>query len=216
MKLHPIALVLLLLAACATPPGQQATGPAAVRAGAEKELGDAVVAPLTDLNLLRVTIPPVLVEAKKAPYATPADLSCAALAAEVEALDAALGEDLDAAASTATVTLVQRGTDAAGNAVIGAVRRTTEGVLPFRSWVRKLTGAERHAREVAAAIDAGTVRRAFLKGLGAAAGCAPPAAPWKAPLTSDTVGNWRDGSGRITMDPRSQHLPPTCGERSAP
>jgi hypothetical protein len=30
---------------------------------------------------------------------------------------------------------------------------------------------------VAAAIAAGTIRRAYLKGLGAAAGCAAPAAP---------------------------------------
>jgi hypothetical protein len=45
--------------------------------------------------------------------------------------------------------------------------------------VRKLTGAERYSREVAAAISAGTIRRAYLKGLGASAGCDAPAAPRK-------------------------------------
>lgn len=180
MKFHPIAVTVLLLAGCATQPREQAAGSATARAGADKRLGDAVVAPLTDLNLVREPIPPVLLLARQAPYATPADPSCAALAAEVEALDAALGSDLDATPGAA-LSLAERGADAAGDAVIGAVRSTTEGVIPFRSWVRKLTGAERYAKEVAAAIAAGTIRRAYLKGLGTAAACAPPASPWKAP-----------------------------------
>ena len=41
----------------------------------------------------------------------------------------------------------------------------------------KLSGAERYSREVAAAIAAGTIRRAYLKGVGASTGCAAPAAP---------------------------------------
>ena len=63
--------------------------------------------------------------------------------------------------------LLERGADAAGN----ALQRTAEGVVPFRGWVRKLSGAERYSRQVAAAIAAGTVRRAFFKGLGQAQGC---------------------------------------------
>jgi hypothetical protein len=43
--------------------------------------------------------------------------------------------------------------------------------------VRKLTGAERYSKEVAAAIAAGTIRRTFLEGLGQAADCPVPAAP---------------------------------------
>jgi hypothetical protein len=53
-------------------------------------------------------------------------------------------------------------------------------VIPFRGWVRKLDGAERHSKEVAAAIAAGSVRRAFLKGVGQTLGCAAPAAPLQA------------------------------------
>ena len=49
--------------------------------------------------------------------------------------------------------------------------------------VRRLTGAERYSREVAAAIAAGTVRRAYLKGFGQSAGCAVPAS---APGSSTT------------------------------
>ena len=46
--------------------------------------------------------------------------------------------------------------------------------------MRKLDGAERHSKEVAAAIAAGSVRRAFLKGVGQTLGCEAPAAPLQA------------------------------------
>ena len=49
---------------------------------------DAATTPLSDLNVVRAEIPPVLAAAQKAPYAAPADKSCAALAADVQALDA--------------------------------------------------------------------------------------------------------------------------------
>lgn len=94
-------------------------------------------------------------------------------------LDAVLAPDLDTEATKTKPGLVERGTTEAGDAAVGALRRTTESVLPFRSWIRKLTGAERRSKENAAAIAAGIVRRAFLKGLGAANGCKwwPPEQP---------------------------------------
>jgi len=46
-------------------------------------------------------------------------------------------------------------------------------VIPFRGWIRKLTGAERYSKRVAAAITAGAVRRAFLKGVRVMKNCAP-------------------------------------------
>jgi hypothetical protein len=83
-----------------------------------------------------------------------------------------LGPDLDAPVSEANKGLVERGIEGAGGAAAGALQRTAEGVVPFRGWVRKLTGAERYSKRVAAAIAAGTVRRGFLKGLAAAQKCA--------------------------------------------
>jgi hypothetical protein len=148
-------LVALALAACA---------------GTEKSAKDAAVTPLSDLNVVRAEIPPVLAAAQKAPYALPADRGCAALGTEIQALDAALGADLDTTERGHNPSLIERG-------VGDALKNTAEGVIPFRGWVRKLTGAERYSREVAAAIAAGTIRRAYLKGLGSAAGCTAPAAP---------------------------------------
>lgn len=147
--------------------------------GTEARFTQAATTPLSDLNIVRAPVPAVLWAAQKGPYAVPADASCAGLAAEVQLLDAALGADLDTPVTDANPSLIDRGTGAAEDAAIGAVRRTTEGVIPFRGWVRKLTGAERYAKDVSAAIAAGTIRRAYLKGLGQAAACPAPAAPRK-------------------------------------
>jgi hypothetical protein len=142
----------------------------ALTACASNEAGKAAATPLNDLNLVHAEIPPVLAAAQKAPYAAPADKGCAALAADVQALDAALGADLDTPVTAANPSLIERGAN-------DALRGAAEGVIPFRGWVRKLTGAERYSREVAAAIAAGTVRRAYLKGAAQAGGCAAPPAP---------------------------------------
>ena len=131
----------------------------------QSDVVDAAATPLSDLNVVHAEIPAVLVEAQKEPYAIPTDQSCASLEASVLALDEVLGPDLDAPASASNPGLIERGSGAAGTAAVGALRRTAEGVVPFRAWVRKLSGAERYSKQVAAAIAAGTVRRAFLKGL---------------------------------------------------
>ena len=163
MKRLCLCLLPIVLAACSSTQETQVT--------------QAAVTPLNDLNIVRADIPAVLRAAKKAPYGQPEDRSCAALAAEVQALDAALGADLDTPVTAANPSLVERGSDAAGQAAVGALRNTAEGVVPFRGWVRKLSGAERYSREVSAAIAAGTIRRAYLKGLGQATQCPAPAAP---------------------------------------
>ena len=66
---------------------------------------DAVTSPLHDLNLVQAEIPPKLQEVEKAPYAVPADRSCALLAQEIRELDAVLGTDLDAPPSESNCNL---------------------------------------------------------------------------------------------------------------
>jgi hypothetical protein len=168
------AALALSLAGCASPDTAQ---------GAAKEgiqIQKAVEAPLADLNLVQDKIPPVLLAAVKAPYALPSQRACPDLANEVRALDGALGADLDTPPTLANPGLVERGTTLAGDTANDALRGAAESVIPFRGWVRKLDGAERHSKEVAAAIAAGSVRRAFLKGVGQTLGCAAPAAPLQA------------------------------------
>jgi hypothetical protein len=141
----------------------------------QERLGNIAATPLNDLNLSDTAIPAILQQARAKPYAAPLDSACAALMAEVALLDEELGPDLDAPEAPELGTGA-RAANAVGNAAMGAVQRTVEGAIPFRSWVRKLSGAERHSRQVAAAIAAGTVRRGFLKGVAHARDCAAPPA----------------------------------------
>jgi hypothetical protein len=146
-------------------------------------LRDAVTAPLDDLNLKHTDIPDALKRAVASPYAMDGMTRCEPIAAEVGRLDAALGPDLDEAPPPDSRTRVQKLKQAAGDAVVGAVEDETRGVLPFRGWVRKLSGAERRDSRVAAAIGAGKIRRGYLKGAGMRMNCAPPAAPsWFVPV----------------------------------
>lgn len=143
----------------------------------ETQVMGAVTSPLSDFNLIRVEISPELNAAMKGPYLMPADKSCEGIAAEVSALDRIIGPDLDALSGNKIAGLFEQGQSELSNAAIGALRSTVEGVIPFRSWIRRFSGADRHSKDVTAALAAGVVRRAFLKGLGQASGCVPPAAP---------------------------------------
>jgi hypothetical protein len=166
------------LAACSTPelfPSQSPSADASQRASTQ--VTQAAATPFSDLNLVRAAIPPVLLEAQKKPYAEPEDVTCPGLSALVRALDEVLGPDLDTPATEANPGLLERGGGLAEEAGGSALKGAAEGLVPFRGWVRRLSGAERYSRSVAAAIAAGTVRRSYLKGLGEARGCAPPAAP---------------------------------------
>jgi hypothetical protein len=152
-----LASLVLALSACATHDQSSVT--------------DAATAPLGDFNLVHADIPTVLAEAQKQPYLIPVDVSCHALSAAILDLDAALGPDLDTPATESNPGLIERGSNEAKNSAVDALRSTTEGIVPFRGWIRKLSGAERYSHKVAASIAAGTVRRAFLKGLKVSKAC---------------------------------------------
>ncbi len=166
-----LALLTLGLAGCAS---RQAAVPGQ-KAETSQRLGEAATAPLADLNLVQAKIPPALLEARKAPYAPAA--SCAALQAELGGLNEVLGADLDSPRAAGEPDWFGKAGDAFGDAAVSGLRSAAEGVLPFRGWLRRLSGAERHSREVAASIAAGLARRAYLRGLALGRGCETPASP---------------------------------------
>lgn len=146
------------------------------------DLRDAVTAPLDDLNLKHTAIPDVLKRAVADPYDMDGLTRCEAIAGEVGRLNEALGPDLDEPPPPDRRTRGQKLKQAAGDAAVGAVGAKTRGLLPFRGWVRKLSGADRRDKRVAEAINAGKIRRGYLKGAGMRMNCAPPAAPsWFVP-----------------------------------
>jgi hypothetical protein len=133
----------------------------------------AATTPLRDLNVVRAKIPDVLLQAMDDPYARPPrTFKCPALAALVRPLDEVLGPDIDRI-PVGDENLMDRGKSSA----LGVAGDLAAGAIPFRGVVRTLSGAAAHDRLVQSAIIAGNVRRAYLKGLGEAKGCMPPATP---------------------------------------
>jgi hypothetical protein len=157
MKGATLPIVVIALVACTT------SDPSPVTAVA--------TSPLSDVNLVRAKIPPVLAQARIQPYAVPEDQTCEALAADVRTLDEVLGPDVDAPDSESDAGSIARGSSAVGHEAVGALQGVAEDFVPFRHWVRKLSGAEHYSKKVAAAIVAGSVRRGFLKGIMIARDC---------------------------------------------
>ncbi|MBN1377615.1 MAG: hypothetical protein JXA04_00100 [Gammaproteobacteria bacterium] len=137
----------------------------------QKLVTEAAIAPLNDLDIVHTKIPAVLAEARKQPYAVPEEISCDSLLTAIQDLDDVLGPDLDTPATESNPGLIERGSKKAKSSAVSEIRNTAESILPYRKWIRKLSGAERRSKKVAAAIAAGTIRRAFLKGLKASKNC---------------------------------------------
>lgn len=136
-----------------------------------ESLEGAVTSPLRDVNLIKTDIPQVLVQAVHNPYAPSGQRSCATLRRDIGELNEVLGDDFDERSPEQKSEANDRRT------AYGVVASVISDVIPMRSWIRKLSGAERRDREVQEAIAAGITRRGYLKGLGQARGCKPPAAP---------------------------------------
>lgn len=171
---HLLFLGLFALAGCITAPPDGSPRVQTPSQARRADLPNAIVSPLRDANLLQSKIPRVLLAAVENPYGRPQVVTCSWIVEELLPLNGALGGDLEEP-DLDDHTLGERGAETVLNAIAGA----TSGALPMRGWVRELSGAQRHDKYVSAAITAGQVRRAYLKGLGESRGCAPPARPYR-------------------------------------
>jgi hypothetical protein len=157
VRAFALSVSLLAVSGCAATTYAHRTG--------DNRVGDAVGEPFRDAGWTRENPPEVLIRAAAAPYALPIDTECSAMLNEIAALDLVLGPDLDDPLARAE----ESDLDASGllSGAIGGVLG-----LPYRSILRRLSGASGRERVLRDAIFAGMVRRAFLKGLARAA-CAP-------------------------------------------
>lgn len=160
-----------LLAACAAAASTAAPPKQAAATDQSHSVGSAVSQPFKDLNLTRDAIPTVLSVAAAAPYVAPSPRTCEEVSRQITELDATLGPDVDAGAKAVKQDAL------ASDLVTDAVRSAATGWIPLRGVVRRMTGAEEHARRFREAILAGEVRRGYLKGVGESLGCSAPAAP---------------------------------------
>lgn len=147
------------------------TAPAAAQTAVAPENvtpGDVVTKPLTDLNIKKDEIPPILLAAREKPYDLTGLRRCAAIQSEIGQLDAVLGDDIDIA------TEKTRG-EKRGNSVGNVAKAVVGSLIPFGGIIREISGANENQRTWNEMLYAGSVRRAFLKGIGQSKGCRYPA-----------------------------------------
>ncbi len=141
---------------------------------------NAAATPLRDMNLIRPDVPD-LIKNLNYPYQMDGLAEgCPAVLYEIGRLDAILGNE--SYQPTEQGGIGSRALDATGDYAVNAVADAAADLVPYRSWVRRLSGASRGDRAAAAAYALGEQRRTFLRGYGAALGCPgiipnPPPAP---------------------------------------
>lgn len=112
-------------------------------------------------------IPEPLQLAVEDTYRKPVPMDCATIAAQITALDAALGPDVD------TI----KAADVPGHPVATAMVGAIKGLVPYGGVIRFVSGEHQRERRIDEAIAAGVIRRGYLKGMGEAEDCAVPASP---------------------------------------
>ncbi len=156
MRLIAPALMLLCTTPLAAQAGQEQKEPEKPVTSRDVSVRDVVTTPASDLNIGKQDVPPLLVAAQSDPYMLGNLRRCSQIAAAVGELDAVLGDDVDLTGDDP-----EKRTSAA--------RLTQSAVgsfIPFRGLIREISGANASDRRLAAAVQAGYVRRAFLKGVG--------------------------------------------------
>lgn len=169
---HALAILGLLaanvaLAACAT--GRTAD--------TRRGVSSAASIPLRDVGLIRPEIP-MLLRNLQYPYSTASLNDCASVAREIGQFDEVLGPESYQPGPNRNAW--DRSGDFVEEQTIEAAENTAQDLIPFRSWVRRLSGASSADRDALRAVANGQQRRTFLRGYGASLGCPnmiPPPPP---------------------------------------
>ena len=132
----------------------------------EPDAMDVARTPLEDLNIDAADLPDILVKAALNPYAMAEMTTCNDLVREIALLDNTLGPDYDLPQEEGSRISAGR----IGKSLVGSL-------IPFRSIVREITGANKRKDDYEDAVTAGLVRRGYLKGVGLGRGCSYPARP---------------------------------------
>lgn len=183
LKICSLFLAPYLLTACATQNTDSSASEVVsesvnnARERTRSGIGDAALQPLNDLNLRKVPIPALLKNMPTPYYSFP--VGCEQISHEVSQLTLILGDDIDIHIERDDdPTISEEAGEEISDTALDTVRDVSTSPIPFRSLVRRATGAKAYDKKVRRAYERGLQRRAFLKGVGLASGCLPPAAPW--------------------------------------
>lgn len=147
----------------------------------ERHAQNAVMQPAKDVNLRKDSIPAKLIAIREHPYDLENMRGCRALENEITQLDKVLGPDISELQEESRTEKREQGVSRVAGAFIG-------GLIPFRSVVRELTGANAAKRRFREAIAAGNARRSFLTGVGVTKGCLTPPRSTETALAYDLKG----------------------------
>lgn len=175
MRVQTLGKFVVVMAACASIVACSTGRTADTRRG----VTGAASIPLRDVGLMRQEIP-LLLRSLQYPYATASLSDCSAVAREINQLDAVLGPESYQPGPNRNIW--DRSGDFVEEQAIQAAESTAADLIPFRSWVRRISGATRAERDALRAVANGQQRRTFLRGYGASLGCPsiippPPPAP---------------------------------------
>lgn len=155
-----LALTMSVFAATAI--AQEA--PPSTAAAVGSAAGRVASQPLQDLNVVRGEIPPVLVAIMAKPYDVSALQTCAQKRTAVAELTKVLGPDIDSPQATA-------GGNNPAEFALGAAESAASSLIPGRSLIRRVSGAEAADQRARAAVLAGQLRRAYIRGLARGTNC---------------------------------------------
>lgn len=201
-----------MLAVLAVTASVAACGTTGRSADTRRGVTDAAYTPLRDVNMIRPEIP-LLLRNLQYPYSTAELTDCSAIMTQIHNLDAVLGPESYQAGPNRNIW--DRGGDFVEEQTIAAAQNTAQDLIPFRSWVRRLSGASEADREALRAVANGQQRRTFLRGYGASMGCADiiPAPPALPRSQQQRPPGQPHSAGRQDKDNRSD---PKAGDESTP
>lgn len=120
--------------------------------------------PLKDLNIIKAEVAPEVERIMAAPYALTGIKTCAQFKTAISKLTAVLGPDVDSPE-------FQKKDKSPAEQALSLGESAAGSLVPFSGVIRRLSGAEAKQNYAKAAIYAGSVRRAYLKGTARAKGC---------------------------------------------
>lgn len=160
------------LMALATPALAQTPAPEKPKSDPKSDLdkvGDTMenvaTKPLKDLNIIQAKVDPEVERIMAAPYALNGIKTCAQFKTAIGKLTAVLGPDVDAPENRA------KNDKSPAEQALSLGESAAGGIIPFSGVIRRLSGAQAKQDYAKAAIYAGSVRRAYLKGTARAKGC---------------------------------------------
>lgn len=165
-----LAPLLITPLAVTTPAlGQQAAPAASPKERSDiDKVGDTLenigTKPLKDLNIIKPEVAPEIERIMAAPYSLKGIRTCAQFRSAVGKLTTVLGPDVDSPQ-------VQSKDKSPAEVALSLGESAAGGIIPFTGVIRRLSGAEARQKYAQAAIFAGAVRRAYLKGTARAKGC---------------------------------------------